>query len=274
MKVAVVGASGRLGTALVRLGAEPVEVDITNPRQTERLDLHGYDALICAAAYTDVDGAEREREKAAEVNTRGPGLLRQVFGGFFIHVSTAYVFDGKAGPYDEEAAPNPINFYGMTKLGGEAAANLRQPTLIVRTLDLYSEGPHTDYVRRLRDSLTLGAKVQAPSNLIGCPTYVGHLAEALMWLCDDWPTKWAKQKVLNVTGDANISRYAWAVMVARHFGLDESLIEATEEAWGVAPRPLRGGLLLDKARSMGVPLYTPADGLKALQEAERQRGDT
>jgi len=271
MKVAVVGAEGRLGTALVRLGAEPVSTDISNPKQVEHLDLKGYDVLICAAAYTDVDGAETDRDKAMEVNTRGPGLLRQAFGGFFIHLSTAYVFDGKAGPYTEEDVPNPINFYGMTKLGGEAAANVRQPTLIVRTLDLYSEGPHADYVRRLRDSLTLGRKVQAPSNLIGCPTYVGHLAEALMWLCDSWPSKWSQAKILNITGDANISRYAWAVMVAKHFGLDDSLIEATEEAWGQAPRPLRGGLLLDKARSMGVPLYGLSEGLKTLQEAERER---
>lgn len=231
----------------------------------------GLDAIVNAGAYTDVDGCEERenRDRAVLVNTRGPGNLRRAFAGLLIQISTGYVFDGKEGPYQEDAVPAPVNFYGMTKLGGEAAALVRQPTLVVRVLDLYGPGPLADFVRRTRDRLELGIKVEVPTSQFVTPTYIPHLVEAILWLCRTFSGRLdLSLRHLHVAGDATISRFAWCQTIAEAFGADPSLVSPTDKPWGTALRPLRGGLLVDRARAMGVPIYGPQEGLRALWEAE------
>lgn len=275
LKVGVAGARGRLGAALVALGGEPLTVDITAPPEVLEPGLAGLDVIVNAAAYTDVDGAEQteNRDKAVLVNTRGPGNLRRAFSGLLLHLSTGYVFPGYNGPYGEEDIPSPLNFYGMTKLGGEAAAAIRMPTLIVRTLDLYGPGERTDFVRRVRDRLELGIQVEAPTNQFVSPTYTPHLAEALLWLAEYFSdpdiSDGTLLEILNVVGDSTMSRFAWCQTIAKFFGFDPALVVANEKPWGLAVRPLRGGLLVDRARNLGVPIFSPQEGLAALQEAGR-----
>lgn len=273
MRIGITGPRGRLGLALVQAGCEAIPADITlapGPL-TEALPV-GLDAIINAAGFTDVDGCEdrENREKAILANTRGPGNLRRAFSGLLVHISTGYVFDGKEGPYHEDAVPSPLNFYGMTKLGGEAAALLRQPTLVVRTLDLYGPGPKPDFVRRTRDQLELGMPVEIPTNQFVTPTYIPHLVEALLWLCEAFCGKLeVSPRHLHVAGDATISRFAWCQTIAEAFGANPALVTATDKAWGSATRPLRGGLLTDRAKVMGAPIYGPQEGLRALREADR-----
>jgi dTDP-4-dehydrorhamnose reductase len=275
MKVGVTGGKGRLGSALVDRGCQAIKGNIASERAMTGT-CPDFDVIINTAAWTDVDGAETEdedeREKVIQANTKGPGVLRCSFGGLLIHVSTSYVFDGKDGPYDEDATPDPLNFYGISKLGGEAAACIRQPTLIVRTTDLYAQGPKSDFVRRTRDALALGQQVALPVNLMGSPTYIPHLAEALLWLASEFgQAMWdelAPNPILNIVGDGNMSRYAWGRKVAEAFDYDTALIVPSDERWGKAARPLRGGLLVDKARKLGVPIFTPDEGLAALRKAD------
>lgn len=264
MNIGVTGPRGRLGSALVAQGVLPIEGDIRNKGEMSRA-CKGFDAIINAAAYTDVDGAESEdeevREEVVTANVRGPGMLRIAFEGLLIHISTGFVFDGMVGPYDEQGVPNPLNFYAMSKLGGEAASMVRGPTLIVRTLDLY--GPRLpDFVWRTRNSLKSGRPVELPTNYFGNPTYVDHLAEALRWLCLKPPEKFS---ILNVCGDTVMSRFAWGRMIAEAFGYDPALVVPVEKIWGLATRPLRGGLLVDLAQRIGVPIYSPKEGLEALR---------
>lgn len=273
MRIGVTGPRGRLGGALVQAGCEAISLDITQPPEALTGAIPaGLDAIVNAAAYTDVDGCEdrENRERAVLVNTRGPGNLRRAFSGLFIHISTGYVFDGREGPYHEEAVPAPINFYGMTKLGGEAAAMVRQPTLVVRVLDLYGPGPRPDFVRRTRDRLELGLPVEVPTSQFVTPTYIPHLVEAILWLCGTFSGRLElSPKHLHVAGDATISRFAWCQTIAEAFGADPNLVRPTDKPWGTAVRPLRGGLLVDRAKAMGVPIYGPQEGLKALREADR-----
>src|SRR3990172_7638299 len=211
MRIAVTGPRGRLGSALVAAGCEPVTVDITQPAAVEEA-LSGLDVVINAAAYTAVDDAEKKEneDRAVIVNTRGPGVLRTSFDGLLVHISTGDVFDGNAGPYTEDDVPAPLNFYGLSKLGGEAAALIRQPTLVIRTLDLFGpSGPRADFVRRTRDLLEMGRDVVAPTNQFLTPTYLPHLAQAIMWIVQQWPLKWHVFKakadgrdILNVAGSA------------------------------------------------------------------------
>lgn len=264
MTIAIAGSRGRLGSWFVRRGFAPLECDVTNPEEVRAaIDLVQPRTIINCAAWTDVDGAEDEesREDALGINLRGAGNLRQAHMGLLIHISTSFVFDGKAGPYSEDDIANPLGWYGWTKFGGEAAVLIRHPTLIVRTDCLYGPLGHNDFVRSIRDVLELGAPYQLPTNLIGSPTYIPHLAEGVLSA-----ERLGIAGILNIVGDTTMSRYNWGRMIAEVFGYDPDIIEPTDEIKGDAPRPLRGGLSVEKALSLGVPIFTPRDGLKALAE--------
>lgn len=276
MRVGVTGPRGRLGSALVGMGFEPMDVDITDAPAVASA-ASGFDVIINTAAFTAVDECESDshQEEVIKKNTRGPGILRTSFDGLLIQLSTGFIFDGSTGPYGEDAIPSPVNFYGMSKLGGEAAAMVRQPTLIVRTLDLFGRGPHSDMVRYVRDTLTFGRSVEAPTNQNMTPTFVPHMVEALAWVVEHWPLKWhvlrakiGERSPLNLAGDATMSRFDWCRTIAEVFGHDKALIVPSDRSWGTAVRPLRGGLLTDRALAAGVPIHSARDGLIALRESE------
>jgi dTDP-4-dehydrorhamnose reductase len=272
-KVAVTGPAGRLGRALVERGCEALHCDILKVDDLRaEIDRVQPEVIINCAAYTDVDGAEesKNRERAIAVNTRGPGVLRQQFDGLILHLSTGYIFSGKSGPYAENAIPEPVNFYGMTKLGGEMASRVRDGTMIVRTLDLFGptlEG-RPDFVRQVRDLLEFGESFTLPSGLYGSPTYIPHLAEAILILVDrrigldPWTTIW------HIAGDMVLSRFRWGQLIAKEFGLNEGLIQPSDEVKGPAPRPMRGGLMVDKAKAAFVPIHSPLEGLRLLADLE------
>jgi dTDP-4-dehydrorhamnose reductase len=134
------------------------------------------DLVLHAAAWTDVDGAEDDPQEAAAVNVGGTANVATL-GAPLVYFSTDYVFDGRKGePYVESDGPNPLSAYGRSKLHGEAAAGER--AWVVRSSWLF--GPRgTNFVRTM---LRLGAErdeVAVVDDQRGCPTYVGHLAEAV-----------------------------------------------------------------------------------------------
>lgn len=229
-------------------------------------------AIINCAAYTAVDDAENPdvEESVIRANMHGPANLRRAFVGLLIHISTGYVFDGKDGPYNEAAEPKPINFYGISKLAGEAALGIRPklPTLIVRVLDLFGPGPHLDIVQAVRRLLESNTTKSLPSNLYGTPTYTPHLAEALEVCVDRGLTG-----TLHIGGTRNLSRYEWGRMIAKAFDHDPDLIKSTDKITGAAPRPLNASLDVSKARSLGLPLYSPLEGLDDIKRREAADAD-
>jgi dTDP-4-dehydrorhamnose reductase len=176
-RVVITGAGGQLGRALADAFAdqEPVALshkdwDVSLP-PPPGLDA---DLVLHAAAWTDVDGAERDPQGAAAVNVGGTQNAASL--GPLVYYSTDYVFDGrKASPYVESDAPNPLSAYGRTKAHGEAAAG--EEAWVVRSSWLF--GPTGQNF--LRTMLRLGAEreeVGVVDDQQGSPTYVGHLAEA------------------------------------------------------------------------------------------------
>jgi len=272
MIVGVTGPNGRLGSWLIRAGCVPMKADITKPDEVAKSIAEiNPDAIINCAAWTDVDGAELKEnlEEVLAVNLKGPRILRQLFDGQLIHISTGYVFDGKDGPYDEDAEPNPINWYGWSKWGGECSVMVKEPSLIIRTLELFGPTTNSDFVRYIRDMTELGADIELHETLYLTPTYIPFLAEALLEAVD---RKLATMGgILNLAGTLTISRYEWGRKIAEHFGHDPDLIKPTSEINGVAPRPLRGGLNVDRAIALGLPVKSPLDGLIALSEWEDAR---
>ncbi len=198
MRLLVTGAAGMLGQDLVRVaeaaghdtrGVAREDVDITDLRAVEvALRDAQPDVVINCAGWTDVDGAEASSEQAHRANAEGAGNVATAaasVGAWIVQISTDYVFDGsKRSPYVESDPPSPLSSYGSSKLAGEreVAARCRDMHTIVRTSWLFGTGrcfPAT--IMRLaaeRDELTI------VDDQVGCPTFTGHLAEALVELID------------------------------------------------------------------------------------------
>lgn len=261
--VFVTGAKGRLGSCLIRLGCSPLDCDIRFESSVSRAVREAQPgAIINCAAYTGVDDAEdpSNQEHAIAVNMRGAGFLRSQFRGYMIHVSTGYVFDGTEGPYAEDAEPKPVNFYGMTKLGGEAAmAILPSNSLIVRTLDLFGPGKSTDFVKQVVEMLQSGKSMALPTNLYGTPTYIPDLAEAILDCVARGLTG-----TIHLGGTLNMSRHEWGRMIADAFGFSTDMVRKTTRIKGAAPRPANASLDVSKALELGIPLRSPRDGLADL----------
>ncbi len=191
--VLVFGATGQLGRELAR-AKWPGDVtpafldrsaaDFTRPQTLEKIVRdHAPDAVIVAAAYTNVDGAESDEVTAMTVNAVAPAKVANAASALGIPVvaiSTDYVFDGdKTGPYVETDAVGPINAYGRTKLAGEIAVRAANPRhLILRTSWVYS-AHGTNF---LKSMLRLAAEEEAVTIVAdqhGCPTAAHDLAAAL-----------------------------------------------------------------------------------------------
>jgi dTDP-4-dehydrorhamnose reductase len=265
MKIAVTGARGRLGSVLVSLGCIPLEADILSPKVLlKELDRVQPDTIIHCAAVTDVDKCENiYSNKARSVNYVGTSMVRNTFRGRIIYISTDYVFNGREGPYKETSAPDPINYYGMTKYQGEEIIKQHQnpKDVIVRTTVLYG-GHKPDFVTKVLDQLKSNYAFEVTKSVIGTPTYVVHLADALIHLCHmDWTPQ-----VINIAGGNLLSRYEFALMIANVWGYDPKLVLPTKSVEGCASRPVKGGLNIYLAKKIGIPIHTAEEGLEEMKE--------
>jgi dTDP-4-dehydrorhamnose reductase len=195
MKVLVFGSTGQLGQSLLRF--KPEDCEILSPNKHE-LDFyngtslcnyvikHAPDWIINAAAYTDVNKAEKERSVASDVNHGGPASLAwgcNISGSKLLQISTDYVFDGlSTRPYTTADLPNPLNYYGHTKLKGEQAITDIMRTgsyCILRSSWLYS-AVRRNFFKTILDSLIRKKFLSVVNDQIGCPTSVDALS-AVCW---------------------------------------------------------------------------------------------
>lgn len=144
--------------------------------------------IVHAAAFTDVDACEDEREKALRVNAGGTENMARAAretGSLLVYISTDYVFDGfKASPYTETDTPGPINYYGLTKFYGEKhVRDLAPRHLIVRTSWLF--GPNgKNFVDTMTEKASKTGSLRVVDDQRGCPTYTYHLATGLSAVID------------------------------------------------------------------------------------------
>jgi dTDP-4-dehydrorhamnose reductase len=262
-RVLITGAGGQLGHALRTtfatdevLALDRSAWDVTAPPPplpwTPDLVLH-------AAAWTDVDGAEDDPQGAAAVNVGGTAHAAAL-GAPLVAFSTDYVFDGTKGePYVESDAPAPRSVYGRTKLDGEAAAGER--AWVVRSSWLFG-ATGRNFVRTM---LRLGAerdKVAVVDDQRGCPTYVGHLAEATRALVDGGAPFGVWH--LAAAGDCTWADFAEAIF--QEAGVACRVRRIDTAAFGArAPRPACSVLRSERPQAPVLPHWR--DGLRACLAA-------
>jgi dTDP-4-dehydrorhamnose reductase len=199
MKIIIIGSSGRLGAALMREYRGKYDVDGFNHTQLDLSNLNGvrerlratnFDVLINAAAFTNVDLCETERDRAFLINAEAPGVLARICcdkRAKLIHFSTDYVFDGeKRAPYTEEDEAKPISVYGESKLAGEKNVLATQNRhLVVRVSWVF--GPdRPSFV----DGIIKGAQenrvIDAIADKFSAPTYTMDIAEMVGRVLNAW----------------------------------------------------------------------------------------
>lgn len=233
-------------------GVERVRVDFRDiSKVLELVNRVRPDVIIHTAAIGDVDRCETERELAWRVNVEATLALvkgASRFGTYFLYLSTDYVFDGERGQYKEDDIPNPVNYYGLTKLIAESIVRGGLERFsIVRTSHIYGFGPgRKNFARVVIESLSRGQRVRALTDQWLSPTLNTLLARAIRELVEIGYTG-----VIHVAGE-KISRYDFAKAIAKRFGFDENLIEpiTTKDLQFKAKRPKDSSLDSSKARSL------------------------
>ncbi|MFI3285999.1 MAG: dTDP-4-dehydrorhamnose reductase [Rikenellaceae bacterium] len=193
-KVLVTGANGQLGRE-IRVATkrscdnyiftDVEELDITNrDAVAELVDAGRFDVIVNCAAYTNVDMAEEEVSLADQINRQAVSHLAEAAnatGATFIHISTDYVFDGKAyTPYQERAATSPLGVYGKTKLAGERLITVSGcKYIIIRTSWLYSRWGK-NFVKSMLQLTEQNERLKVVFDQVGSPTFAGDLAEAII----------------------------------------------------------------------------------------------
>lgn len=273
-RVLLIGANGMLGLRIVKFlsvkqniqllccsveeqpffeNADYISCDISKRDEIKKVIFDFYpDVIINAAAYTNVDKSESERELAWTINVKGVEYLAEsarIIDAHLIHISSDYIFDGKSGPYNENEKPNPLGYYGRTKLASENALRISGSiNTIIRTNVLYgiASKSRPDFVRWVVQSLRENKKIKIVIDQINNPTFIDDLVQAINKIID-----FNKTGIFNIGGKVFLSRYDFTLMIANFFNLDRSLILpiTTEELHQPAKRPLKSGLIILKAET-------------------------
>jgi dTDP-4-dehydrorhamnose reductase len=270
MRVTIFGATGLLGKALMRewkqdeiTGLGSADGDIRDAEQVLGVVKRSRpDWIVLAAAYTDVDGCETNRDLAFAVNCRGAGNVAQAAkqqGARLVFLSTDYVFDGtKTTPYATDDPKGPRSVYGKSK--AEAEAQLEQilpECCIVRTSWVFGAGG-----KCFPDTILKAAASRPQLDVVGdqrgSPTYTVDLARTLIQLC-----RQSASGVVHATNRGECSWYEFAREITACAGLDTVVRETTSDKFvRPAERPKYSGLSPESLQKFGIVMPTWQDALK------------
>lgn len=295
-RILITGANGLLGQALVRRLSQNREFDVLATARDDAprfdggscgyapLDVTQPDAVknvfedfapnvvINCAAMSDVTACDENRNEAWATNARAVKRLAKHCNetrARLVQVSSDFVFNGKRGPYDEDARPDPVNYYGRAKLAGENAVREagRSNWAIVRTVLLYGTGQdlsRSNVVLWMIDELSQGNQLHIVDDQYRTPTHVDDLATGIERLVDR-----EKTGIYHISGRDLVSIYELACTVAEVFDFDASLIEPVSSDFfeDDVDRPPRTGFIVDRAaEELDYDPRSLKDGLHDLKD--------
>ncbi len=283
MRSLVIGASGFVGETLYRQALPEAvgtycshaapnlwPLDIRDAQAVARvLREAGCEVVFLPAAQPHVDWCEEHPQESAAVNVEGTHTVARVaaeLGMRLVFFSTDYVFDGAAGPYREDAVPNPINEYGRQKRAAEEGVlAASEDHLVVRVCGVYGyEAAGKNFVMSFVRRARAGERLRVPSDQWGNPSYVEDVAAAVRALAAA-----GQRGVWHVAARDYLSRADFARCICREFGVPEEAFEAvsSEALQQRAPRPKRAGLDATRLRrELGVRLRGVGEGLREARE--------
>lgn len=249
------------------------EMDILNAEQVRHvIEKYKPDAIIHTAALTNVDTCENQKDLAYELNVVAVQALLSLCEEYniqLVHLSTDFVFDGEDGPYDELAAPNPLSYYGETKLmAEEVIKNSKAKWAILRTIIVYgivSDMSRSNIVLWAKGALEKGEPLKVVNDQWRMPTLAEDLADiSLLAVANN------AQGVFNASGKDMMSIAELVYRIADFWSLDKSLVTEVSGATlnQAAKRPKKTGFILDK--SMTELNYQPRSFEEGLRILDRQ----
>jgi dTDP-4-dehydrorhamnose reductase len=275
MKILITGANGLLGQAVVNLFKRETdynliissfeeqpffyteshyyELDITKRDALKKIMTElSPDVIINCAAYTDVDKCETERELCWRLNVdavKNLIIASRMNNSRIIHYSTDYVFDGKNGPYTEESKPNPLSFYGRSKLASENALLTSGVNFnIIRTVVLFGTGSKVkqNFALWLLNRLKNNEPVNIVDDQVSNSTMVDDLAYGTLKIVEQ-----ENKGIYNIAGKDIISRFEFAMKFCEVFKFDKHMVNRikTKDLNQPAARPLKSGLITLKAEA-------------------------
>jgi dTDP-4-dehydrorhamnose reductase len=273
LKLLVTGASGLFGSKLAEAALAsnvevysgfskdvvpfgfPVKFDVSDKSQVEAaFETAKPDVVVHAASLTDVDKCELNQPLAWTINVEGTKNVAEATakcGAFLVYISTDYVFSGEKGCYKEDAAPNPINYYGLTKLKAEETAKEFVPDCcIARASVIYGATPAAgkiNFALWLINKLQSGERVRIVTDQWNSPTLNTSLANMTLEVVVR-----RLSGVFHLCGASRVSRYEFASKIAETFGLDVGLIEQVDSSTFKLPakRPMDSSLNTSKANTL------------------------
>jgi len=248
--------------------------DLATPGEATRLlEKVQPDVLLHCAALANIDACEAQPELAYRINADVPGELaaacRQM-GIKMVHISTDAVFDGQLGGYHEADATNPINVYARTKLAGEQQVAEKNSEAIIARVNFYgwSLRGKRSLAEFFYTNLASGKPMMGFTDVLFCPLQVNDLADVLVAMVDN-----KLSGLYHVLSSESISKYEFGCRIARRFGLDEHLIEATswEKAGLKANRSPSLTLSVEKlTRDLGKNLPDQQQGIERFYDTFEQ----
>ncbi|OYU66559.1 MAG: NAD(P)-dependent oxidoreductase [Cytophagaceae bacterium BCCC1] len=228
-----------------------ISLDITKKEEVDTVfDTEKPDVVIHTAAMTNVDQCETEKDACWDLNVKAVEYLlasSKKHNSFFVHLSTDFIFDGKEGPYDEQAEANPLSFYGWSKYAAEKLViNSDVKWAIARTVLVYGiahDMSRTNIILWVKNSLEQGKSINVVNDQWRTPTLAEDLADGCILIAQK-----EAEGIFNISGKDLLNPFQMAIMTADYFNLDKSLITEVDGTKFTQPakRPAKTGFILDK----------------------------
>lgn len=264
----VIGYGGKIGSLLVqRPNFVPIGCDITDLKEVEALGDHirkkmKLDVIVNCAAISSISECERDYERAIAVNVHGLTNLHRVFGDRVLNISTEQVFSGKEDfTPSEDSDPDPINEYGMTKLAAESVSAVwgGKTIRLSRTVGI-TDPDISSYLFNLGNE----NQITVPDFFTRSYIHREFVADGIEYMVENWDRM---PNLVHYSGAEVISMFSFVKKLAIAVGNDPKNVERRSQYdSSISPRPMRGGLNISLAQSLGFPIYDISDTVSKLAE--------